>query len=173
MSDDPKWPLTSTKNNRLLYSMWYTKYDNCPSFPSWDIVFKMFSNSTLVDPKWPLTSTKNNRLLVLNVVHLQTKYEICPSFPSWDIVLTSRRHTHPYTHKNTHTYSIMITYVTTSSKPKSMLTEAYSRAKDKIIYGVVPSFKLVSWCFKSSFGFTLSKYCKWQPHQPCSWLGFP
>ena len=43
--------------------MWYTKYDNCPSFPSWDIVFKRFSNSTLVDPKWPLTSTKNNRLL--------------------------------------------------------------------------------------------------------------
>ena len=115
--------------------MWYTKYDNCPSFPSWDIVFKRFSNSTLVDPKWPLTSTKNNRLLysmwytyipnmttvqaslleilcskgftirslfwpqmtldlhqnkalVLIVVHLHTKYEICQIFPSWDIVFT-------------------------------------------------------------------------------------
>ena len=136
---DPKWPLTSTKNNRVLLLNvvhLHTKYEICASFPSWDIVFTRFSqfdhcwpkwpltstknnlgflysmwhtyipnmrsvqvslleilclqgfhNLTPVDPKWPLTSTKNNRVLVLNVVHLHTKYEICPSFPSWDIVL--------------------------------------------------------------------------------------
>ena len=70
----------------------HTKYEICPSFPSWDIVFtrhlQCFHNLTPVDPKWPLTSTKNNRLLVLNVALLHTKYEICPSFPSWDIVFT-------------------------------------------------------------------------------------
>ena len=63
---DPKWPLTSTKNNRALVLNvvhLHTKYEICPSFPSWDIVFTMFSQ---FDPKWPLTSTKNNRLLVLN-----------------------------------------------------------------------------------------------------------
>ena len=106
---DPKWPLTSTKNNRLLVlnvALLHTKYEICPSFPSWDIVFTMFlqcfHNLTTVDPKWPLTSTKNNRVLVLNVVHLHTKYEICPSFPSWDIVFTSRRH-NTHTYKHTHT----------------------------------------------------------------------
>ena len=39
---DPKWPLTSTKNNRLLelnVVHLHTKYEICPSFPSWDIVF--------------------------------------------------------------------------------------------------------------------------------------
>ena len=62
---DPKWPLTSTKNNRVLVLNvvhLHTKYEICPSFPSWDIVFtrflKCFHNLTPVDPKWPLTSTK-------------------------------------------------------------------------------------------------------------------
>ena len=116
---DPKWPLTSTKNNRLLVLNvvhLHTKYENCPSFPSWDIVFTRFlqgfHNLTPVDPKWPLTSTKNNRLLVLNVVHLHTKYENCPSFPSWDIVFTSRR-----THIHTHTRAAWIQRLRLSSKP--------------------------------------------------------
>ena len=108
---DPKWPLTSTKNNRLLLlneALLHTKYEICPSFSSWDIVFtrflQCFHNLTPVDPKWPLTSTKNNRLLLLNVIHLHTKYEICPSIPSWDIVFTSRHHdTHTHTHTHTHT----------------------------------------------------------------------
>ena len=121
---DLKWPLTSTKNNRLLVLNVvhiHTKYEICPSFPSWDIVFtrilQCFHNLTPVDLKWPLTSTKNNRLLVLIVVHLHTKYEICPSFPSWDIVFTSRRHdTHTYTH--THTPS-WIQRLRLSSKPKT------------------------------------------------------
>ena len=126
---DLKWPLTSTKNNRLLVLIvvhLQTKYEICPclSFPSWDIVFtsrsvqaslleisclQCFHNLTPVDLKWPLTSTKNNRLLVLIVVHLHTKYEICPSFPSWDIVFTSRRHD---THTYIHTHAIMNTKVT-------------------------------------------------------------
>ena len=83
---DPKWPLTSTKNNRLLVlnvALLHTKYEICPSFPCWDIMFTHF------DPCWPqMTSTKNNRLLELNVVHLHTKYEICLSFPCWDIMFT-------------------------------------------------------------------------------------
>ena len=44
---DPKWPLTSTKNNRLLVlnvMHLHTKYDICPSFPSWDIVFTSWAS---------------------------------------------------------------------------------------------------------------------------------
>ena len=99
---DPKWPLISTKKNRLLVlnvALLHTKYEICPSFPSWDIVFtrflQCFHNLTPVDLKWPLTSTKNNRLLVLNVALLHTKYEICPSFPCWDIVFTRFSHVWP------------------------------------------------------------------------------
>ena len=123
---DPKWPLTSTKNNRLLVLNvvhLHTKYEICPSFPSWDIVFtrflQCFHNLTPVDLKWPLTSTKNNRLLVLIVVHLHTKYEICPSFPSWDIVFTSRRHdthTHIHTHTRTHTHTYIHTHAIMNTK---------------------------------------------------------
>ena len=50
---DPKWPLTSTKTNRLLVLNkvhLHTKYEICPSFPSWDIVFTRFSQ---FDPCWP------------------------------------------------------------------------------------------------------------------------
>ena len=50
---DPKWPLTSTKNNRLLVLIvvhLHTKYEICPSFPSLDIVFTRFSQ---FDPCWP------------------------------------------------------------------------------------------------------------------------
>ena len=39
---DPKWPLTSTKNNRLLLLNvvhLHTKYEICPSFPCWYILF--------------------------------------------------------------------------------------------------------------------------------------
>ena len=42
---DPKWPLTSTKINRLLVLNvvhLHTKYEICPSFPTWDIVFTRF-----------------------------------------------------------------------------------------------------------------------------------
>ena len=87
---DPKWPLTSTKNNRLLVlnvAQLHTKYEICPSFPAWDIVLTRFSQ---FDPCWSQMTfdLQKNRLLVLNVAHLHTKYEICPSFPAWDIVLT-------------------------------------------------------------------------------------
>ena len=50
---DPKWPLTSTKNNRLLVLNrvhLHTKYEICPSFPSWAIVFTRFSQFYLC---WP------------------------------------------------------------------------------------------------------------------------
>ena len=81
--------LAWAKNNRLLILNMvhqHTKYEICPSFSSWDILFTMFSQ---IDPCWPnMTSTKNNRLLVLYVVHVRTKYENYPSFPSWDIVFT-------------------------------------------------------------------------------------
>ena len=86
MTPNDLWSLT--KNNRLLVLnviQQHTKYEICPNFPAWDIMFTRFSQ---FDPCWPLTSTKNNRLLVLNVVHLHTKYEICPSFPAWDIMFT-------------------------------------------------------------------------------------
>ena len=88
---DPKWPLTSTKNNRLLVLNRYTYILNMRSVQAFLLEISClqgFHNLTPVDPKWPLTSTKTNRLLVLNKVHLHTKYEICPSFPSWDIVFT-------------------------------------------------------------------------------------
>ena len=42
---DPKWPLISIKNNRLLVLIvvhLHTKCEICPSFPSWDIVFTRF-----------------------------------------------------------------------------------------------------------------------------------
>ena len=81
-----------TKTNRLLVLnviQQHTKYDNCPSFPSWDIVFTRFSEfDLLLTSNETLTSTKNNRLLVLNVAHIHTKYEICPSFLAWDIMFT-------------------------------------------------------------------------------------
>ena len=87
-----KWPLTSTKNNRLLVlnvALLHTKYEICPSFLVEISCLQGFSQCWHpVDPCWPLTSTKNNRLLVLNVALLHTKYEICPSFPCWDIVFT-------------------------------------------------------------------------------------
>ena len=87
---DPKWPLTSTKNNRLCVlnvAQLHTKYEICTSFPCWDIVFTRFSQ---FDPCWPQLTfdLQKNRLLVLNVVHLHTTYEICPSFAAWDIVFT-------------------------------------------------------------------------------------
>ena len=50
---DPKWPLTSTKNNRpivLNVALLHTKYEIFPSFPCWDIVFTRFSQ---FDPCWP------------------------------------------------------------------------------------------------------------------------
>ena len=51
---DPKWPLTSTTNNRLLLlnvMHLHTTYEICPSFHAWDIVFTRFSQ---FDPCWPL-----------------------------------------------------------------------------------------------------------------------
>ena len=42
---DPKWPLTSTKNNRVLvFNVVHlnTKYEICRSFPSWDMVFTIW-----------------------------------------------------------------------------------------------------------------------------------
>ena len=60
---DPCWPLTSTKNNRLLVlnvALLHTKYEICPSFPSWDIVLtrllQCFHNMTPLDP-WPPPKT--------------------------------------------------------------------------------------------------------------------
>ena len=44
---DPKWPLTSIKNNRLLVLNVihiHTKYEICPSSPSWDIVFTSWAS---------------------------------------------------------------------------------------------------------------------------------
>ena len=96
---DPKWPLTSTKNNWLLVLNvvhLHTKYEICPSFPSWDIVFTRFSQ---FDPCWPQMTfdlhQKQSRVLVLNVVHLHTKYEICPSFTSSDMCLQAGARTSP------------------------------------------------------------------------------
>ena len=88
---DPKWLLTSTKNNRVLVLNvvhLHTKYEICPSFPSWDIVLRRFSKFDPCRPQMTFDLPKNNRVLVLNVVRLHPKYNICPSFPSWDIVFT-------------------------------------------------------------------------------------
>ena len=147
------WPPPKTKG--FLYSMWYAHIPNIRSVQASLLEISClqgFHNLTPVDPKWPLTSTKNNRVLVLNVVHLHTKYEICPSFPSWDIRLQgfhnltpadpkwrhdTRTHTHIHTYIDTYidTYGSMITKVTTSSKPKMLLTE-YVMSND---YVTVPT----------------------------------
>ena len=56
---DPKWPLTSTKNNRVLVLnvlRLHPKYKICPSFPSRDIMFTRFLQ---FDPHLPqMTSQK-------------------------------------------------------------------------------------------------------------------
>ena len=46
---EPKWPLTSTKNNRRLVLNVihiHTKYEICPSSPFWDIVFTSWVSHT-------------------------------------------------------------------------------------------------------------------------------
>ena len=57
---EPKWPLNSTENNRVLVlnvMHLHTKYEICPSFPFLRyIMFTRFSQ--FVDPKWPLTYIK-------------------------------------------------------------------------------------------------------------------
>ena len=92
---DPKWPLTSTKNNKLLVLNvvhLHTKYEICPSFPAWDIALTAFSQFDIYwstpNDHWP--PPKTIWLLLLNVVHPthSTKYEICRSFPSWAIMFT-------------------------------------------------------------------------------------
>ena len=94
-SRDPKWPLTSTKNNRdhlLNMANPHTKYEISHTYPSWDIVFTSnfqgFYHLTSGDLKWPLTSMKNNRDHPLNMANLHTKYETPSIYPSWDIVST-------------------------------------------------------------------------------------
>ena len=81
-SGDLRWPLTSTKNNRVLplnMTNLYTKYEKCRLSLSQDFVFTRFS---VFDLKWPLTPTKNNRVLPLNMTNLYTTYEKCQSFLS-------------------------------------------------------------------------------------------
>ena len=92
---DPKWPLTSTKNNRdhlLNMANPHTKYEISHTYPSWDIVFtsnlQNFYHLTSGDLKWPLTSTKNHRDHLLNMANPHTKYEIPHIYRSWDIVFT-------------------------------------------------------------------------------------
>ena len=55
-SGDLKWPLTSTKNDRvLLLNMTnpYAKYENCRSLLTWDIVFTRFFGF------WPLVTSND------------------------------------------------------------------------------------------------------------------
>ena len=94
-SHDPKWPLTSTKNDRdhLLYKAnQHTKYDISNIYPSWDIVFTSnlqgFYHFTSSDLKWRVTSMKNHRDHLLNMANPHTKYEIPHIYPTWDIVFT-------------------------------------------------------------------------------------
>ena len=95
-SGDLRWPLTSTKNNRVLplnMANLYTKYEKCQSLLSRDIVFtnrlRGFRSLTSGDLRWPLTSTKNNRVLPLNMTNLCTTYEMCRSSISRDTMFTS------------------------------------------------------------------------------------
>ena len=69
-ASDLKWPLTSTRNNRVLplnMTNLYAKYDKCQSLLPWHIVFIShfwcFRNFIAGDLKWPLTSTKNDRII--------------------------------------------------------------------------------------------------------------
>ena len=94
-SRDPKWPLTSTKNNRghlLTMANPHTKYEISHTYASLDIVFTSnlqgFYHLTFSDLKWPLTSTKNHRDHLLYMANPHTKYEIPQSYSSWDIVFT-------------------------------------------------------------------------------------
>ena len=81
-SGDLKWPLTSTKNNRVLS----LKSEKCRSLLSRDFVFtsrlRGFRSLISGNLKWPLTSTKNDRVLPLNMTNL---YQ--PSLP-WYIAIT-------------------------------------------------------------------------------------
>ena len=102
---DPKWLLTSTKNNRLLVlncgTPAHSKYEilliwdlSKPPFLRYQCLWGYHNMWSLLTPNdlWPPPKTigllYSYKVLVLNVVHLHTKYEICPSFPSWDIVFT-------------------------------------------------------------------------------------
>ena len=80
-SGDPKWPLTSTKNNRdylLNMANPHAKYDIPHIHFSWDIVFTSifqgFHHLTSGDPKWPLTSTENYRDHLLNMGSPHARY---------------------------------------------------------------------------------------------------
>ena len=89
---DPRWPLTSTKNNTIYLlnvTHPHTKYDIYPSFLPWEMVLKTsFQCLTPGDPRWPLTPTKSYRINLLTTMHLHTKYESYSSFLPWDIVIT-------------------------------------------------------------------------------------
>ena len=120
-SGDPKWPLTSTKNNRdhlLNMGNSHGKYEIPHIYPSGDTVFTSnfqgVYHLTSGDPKWPLTFTKNNRDHLLNKGYLHVKYEIHWVYRSWVRDFTSQAshthihtyiHTHIHTHKNTHTHT--------------------------------------------------------------------
>ena len=116
------WPPPKTIG--FLYSMRHSYIPNMRSVQASLLEISCLQGFYKVFTIWPLLTPndlwpppKNNRLLVLNGVHLHTKYEICPSFPSWDIVFTSRRHdththTHTYTHTYIHTHAIMNAKVT-------------------------------------------------------------
>ena len=105
---DPKWPLTSTKNNRLLVLNvvhLHIKYEICPSFPSWDIVFTRFSQFDPLTPNdlWPPPKTMGflypmwytyipNMRSVQDSLHvitcLQGFHNLTPVDPKWHLTST-------------------------------------------------------------------------------------
>ena len=91
-SGDPKWPLTSTKNNsNHLHNMAnsHDKYEIPPVILLEMWCLQGFDHLASGDPKWPLTSTKNKRDHLLNMATPHAKYNIPHIYSSWDIVFTS------------------------------------------------------------------------------------
>ena len=121
---DPKWPLTSTKKNRLLVLNvvhLHTKYEICPSFPSWDIVFTRFSQFDLLTPNdlWPPPKTIGF-LYSMWYTYIPNMWFVQASLLEISC-LQARRHGHTYTHTHTykHTHAIMNAKVTIIIKTKN------------------------------------------------------
>ena len=111
---DPKWPLTSTKNNRVLVLNvvhLHTKYEICPSFPSWDIVFtRFFHNLTPVDRKWPWPPPKTIGFLYsMWYTYIPNMRYVQASLLEISCLRAGVTHTHTRIHAYIHTYGIMIT----------------------------------------------------------------
>ena len=94
-SADFKWPITSTKTNRLLVLDMghpHVTYEICPSIPTWDMVCTRFSHVHLHQMTFDLHQKHWHHLLNLGRslwgLKKHIKYEVSSPFPSSDMMFT-------------------------------------------------------------------------------------